>query len=150
MGMSRGSGARGVRLRGWQGVEQHPCVLIVDDDEAIRDSLRLVLEDAGYSTCDAEDGTTALARLREDGSGMVVLLDLIMPGMDGEELLYVITGDSGLSIRHSYILMTAAHQRLTPDITSILARVSAPILEKPFDLDSLLSLVALAGQRLSV
>lgn len=148
MSISRGSGARSARLRGWQGVEQRPCVLIVDDDESIRDSLRLVLEDAGYTTRDAEDGKAALARLREDGPCMVVLLDLIMPGMDGEELLSVITGDSGLSARHAFILMTAAHQRLTPEFTSILTRVSTPILEKPFDLDSLLSLVAQAARRL--
>lgn len=131
-------------------MEQRLYVLIVDDDEAIRDSLRLVLEDAGYATRDAADGETALACLREAGPGMIVLLDLIMPGLDGEELLAVIAGDACLSTRHAYILMTAAHQRLTPDVTSTLARISAPILEKPFDLDALLSLVAQAAARLRV
>lgn len=129
-------------------MSERPCVLIVDDDEAIRDSLRLVLEDAGYPTLCAEDGTNALARLRESGNGMVVLLDLIMPGMDGEELLLLIAGDADLASRHAYILMTAAQQRLTPSIASTLARVSGSVLEKPFDLDVLLDVVAQAASRI--
>ena len=129
-------------------MDQRPCVLIVDDDEAIRESLRLVLEDAGYPTREAEDGESALVCLREAGPGKVVLLDLIMPGMDGEELLRMIPGDADLSRRHAYILMTAAHQRLTPRMTSMLKRVFAPVLEKPFDLDALLDLVAQAASRI--
>lgn len=125
-----------------------PCVLIVDDDEAIRDSLRLVLEDVGYPTRGAEDGETALAYLRMPGPGMVVLLDLIMPGMDGEDLLRIITDDVELAGRHAYILMTAAHQRVTPEIAATLSRVSGPVLEKPFDLDVLLDIVAQAMARI--
>lgn len=128
-------------------MNSRPCVLIVDDDEAIRDSLRLVLEDAGYPTRDAEDAETALAMLREHEPSMVVLLDLIMPGMDGEAFLGVVTRDDGLADRHAYVLMTAAHQRLTPDITATLARVSGHVLEKPFDLDVLLDVVGLAANR---
>ncbi len=128
-------------------MKQLPCVLIVDDDEAIRDSLRLVLDDAGYPTRCAADGTVALASLRESGPGMVALLDLVMPGLDGEELLGIITCDADLARRHSYVLMTAAHQRLTPAITATLARISGAVLEKPFDLDALLDAVAGAANR---
>jgi len=59
-------------------------VLIVDDDDGIRASLRLALEDQGYAIDEAGDGETALARLQEHVPD-VVLLDLMLPGMDGFE-----------------------------------------------------------------
>jgi CheY-like chemotaxis protein len=62
-------------------------VLIVDDDEAILDTLRDVLMDTGYEVWTAAGGDEALERLR-DAPALpdVILVDLMMPDMDGWEL----------------------------------------------------------------
>jgi CheY-like chemotaxis protein len=57
-------------------------VLVVDDDAEIRQLLRRMLEPEGYTVVEAENGRVALERLR-DTSPSVVLLDLMMPEMDG-------------------------------------------------------------------
>src|SRR5262245_64068037 len=62
-------------------------VLVVDDDEDIRETLRLVLEDAGYDVLLAADGRSALDVLRKGAEGLVVLLDLQMPNVSGVEVL---------------------------------------------------------------
>jgi two-component system response regulator AtoC len=61
-------------------------VLIVDDDESLRESLELVLAAEGFEVVTAADGSGALSRL-EASTFDVVLCDVRMPGMDGLELL---------------------------------------------------------------
>ena len=60
-------------------------ILVVDDDEALRESLALLLAAEGYEAVTAHDAPSALARLEEPVD--VVLCDVRMPGMDGLELL---------------------------------------------------------------
>jgi CheY-like chemotaxis protein len=124
-----------------------PSVVVVDDDEAIRETLRLVLEDVGYPVEDVENGQAALALLRKDIAPVVVLLDLIMRGMDGDVVLREVIKDEGLQ-RHCYVLMTAAHRRLTPSLMELLAALKAPVLPKPFDLDVLLETVGTTARRI--
>lgn len=63
-------------------------VLVVDDDDDLRETVADVLEDAGYCVLQAADGREALARLDElNGNPCLVLLDMMMPGMNGAELL---------------------------------------------------------------
>jgi len=66
--------------------EMSDRVLIVDDDESLRESLELVLAAEGFEVVTAPDGPGALGRL-EASSFDVVLCDVRMPGMDGIELL---------------------------------------------------------------
>ena len=61
-------------------------VLIVDDDADIRDMMRMFLETDGYRVIAAADGQDALQQLQRARPGVVVL-DLTMPDMDGEEFL---------------------------------------------------------------
>jgi DNA-binding response OmpR family regulator len=72
-------------------------VLIVDDDDGIRTSLRIALEDQGYRVTEAPDGETALARLRDSAPDLVVL-DLMLPGMDGFECCRLIRRVADLPI----------------------------------------------------
>ncbi len=66
----------------------HGTVLIVDDDESVRALARWVVEKAGYPVAVARDGDEALEKFRADpGSFGLVLLDLTMPRMSGEEVL---------------------------------------------------------------
>jgi signal transduction histidine kinase/CheY-like chemotaxis protein len=61
-------------------------VLVIDDDADFRDLLTRTLNGAGYSTVVAENGRVALERVREGPPG-VILLDLMMPEMDGFEFI---------------------------------------------------------------
>jgi len=61
-------------------------ILIADDDEASRCFLEAVLKKLGYAVTLAVDGSDALAQLEKEGSPELVILDWIMPGMDGIEV----------------------------------------------------------------
>ena len=63
-------------------------ILVVDDERAVRDSLRRALELEGYDIELASDGSEALTRLTENGETQpdVVILDVLMPGIDGLEV----------------------------------------------------------------
>jgi two-component system response regulator MprA len=63
-------------------------ILVVDDERAVRESLRRALELEGYDIELAADGVEALARLANGGNSQpdVVILDVLMPGLDGLEV----------------------------------------------------------------
>ena len=61
-------------------------ILVVDDERAVRESLRRALELEGYAVELAEDGRQALERLDEEAQPDAVILDVLMPGMDGLEV----------------------------------------------------------------
>lgn len=63
-------------------------ILVVDDEAVIRDSLRDWLSDAGYQVFTAEDGHQALEIIEKERLG-IVIADLVMPGMDGIELMKI-------------------------------------------------------------
>lgn len=62
-------------------------VLVVDDNGAIRRTVRAILEFAGYSVCEAADGRLALEHLRTHPRNHVILLDLEMPHLNGAQTL---------------------------------------------------------------
>lgn len=123
-------------------------VLIVDDDEAIRETLRFALEDANHVVNEATDGAAALNTLRRSKEPMVVLLDLMMPGLDGAGVLGVVSGDQYLATHFAYILVTANSKTLPLAFVNLLANLDVPVLSKPFDIDVLLSVVERAAARL--
>lgn len=59
------------------------CVLVVDDDRELRETVRDILEGEGFTTATAADGEEALAYLRAAAAPDLILLDLSMPIMDG-------------------------------------------------------------------
>jgi two-component system, chemotaxis family, chemotaxis protein CheY len=73
-------------------------VLVVEDNEDIRDAVAVSLEDAGYDVSVAANGVIAIDALREsnDLPGLI-LLDLMMPVMDGEQFLQEMRSDPRLS-----------------------------------------------------
>lgn len=64
-----------------------PLLMLVDDDQDIRDVLRFFLEIDGYRISTATDGVDALEQLETRERPSLILLDLMMPRMDGEEFL---------------------------------------------------------------
>jgi CheY-like chemotaxis protein len=123
-------------------------VLVVDDDEDIRETLRVLLEDAGYEVLEAEDGKSALSALRKGNEGMVVLLDLQMPKVTGIEVIQEVAGQKRLASRHAFIVVTANTQTLPLSFVHLLTQLQVPLISKPFDIDPLLEAVATAEERL--
>lgn len=70
--------------------EGPPRILIVDDDEDARVLMRTLLEREGFETREAENGQEALDILKVDPDFSLVILDLVMPAMDGKEALTAI------------------------------------------------------------
>jgi CheY-like chemotaxis protein len=125
-------------------------VLVVDDEDDIRAVMRIVLQDAGYDVFEAPEGRAALLQLAYSPQGMVVLLDIKMPGMDGFAVLRALANDEHLATRHAFIVATALDTRaLRQDEEQLLIRLGMSRLDKPFDIDELLEEVQAAEQRLT-
>ena len=60
-------------------------ILVTDDEQEIRKVLRLLLEERGYTVCEAADGAYAVSALREDSSIDLCIMDVMMPNMSGIE-----------------------------------------------------------------
>lgn len=108
---------------------------MVEDDEAIRDSVAECLAFEGYAVTPARNGVEALERLREPPRPDVIVLDLVMPRMDGAEFLAAMRAEAALR-SVPVVLMTAA----IPIPRTPLPHADA-YLPKPFDLDELLATV---------
>ena len=67
-------------------VTSTPRVLVVDDDEAVRSFVARALQDAGYDVVSASDGRAALRVVDGQARFDVCVLDVMMPGMTGDEL----------------------------------------------------------------
>jgi len=80
-------------------------ILVVDDDRSIIKVLRGYLEQAGYVVLTAADGETALHTLRRERPDLVIL-DLMMPALDGWELTRIVRGDKTLAAT-PVIMLTA-------------------------------------------
>jgi DNA-binding response OmpR family regulator len=117
-------------------------VLVVDDEPMVRDTLAQVLTEDGYVVDVAVDGEDALDRVhaaRPDA----ILLDLMMPGMNGRQFLQALRNDAAYA-QVPVLIMTAVHG-LEVNLASIGA---SEVVEKPFNtLDDLLNKVALAVYR---
>lgn len=66
-------------------METSAKILVVDDDPDMRDTLQIILESGGYMVVMAEDGEQCLVKLKEEQPDLI-LLDLLMPRMDGFEV----------------------------------------------------------------
>jgi CheY-like chemotaxis protein len=62
-------------------------LMVIDDDEDIREIIKLILEMEGYRVTTAEDGFSALRQISANGPPALILLDLMMPRMEGEQFM---------------------------------------------------------------
>jgi CheY-like chemotaxis protein len=115
-------------------------ILVVDDDAAIRSVLVDVLESEGYGTDTADNGVEALRRI-EATPPALVLLDLRMPVRNGVELLHDLR-ERGLWPGIPIVPMSAGLTLVEQLTREFGALAAGPFLQKPFDLDDLLCIVA--------
>ena len=107
-------------------------IMIVDDDPNIRELVCALLKDGGFDVCEAKDGRDALTRMTDENPNLVIV-DLMMPNMDGYELC--------AKIRQYYdnlpVLMLTAKADLAAKVKGFEAGTD-DYLTKPFDGDELL------------
>jgi CheY-like chemotaxis protein len=119
--------------------EQAGRVLIVDDDSDMREIIRSVLRSEGFETTEARNGLQALRILQHPDARMdVVLLDLMMPTMDGFHLRMLLREDPQL--RQIPIIVMTAHSGVLGAQQG--GAVPQPVLRKPLDFDALIKTVS--------
>jgi CheY-like chemotaxis protein len=109
-------------------------ILLVEDDDGIRETMAALLEDEGFVVLQAANGADGLAALRQSGDVVcLVLLDLWMPIMNGWQLLAELRADDRLAELPVVVISAAGEQPPPPG--------AAAFLRKPIRLDALLSAV---------
>lgn len=123
-------------------------VLVVDDDETICNAIALVLEDEGYTVLQAYNGAQALAILRSVNTPLVVLLDWMMPVLDGLAVLSTVARDLARLGQHAYVFMSAAFPAGLKQLATLSTVMDVAVLIKPFTMALLLDKVEEAAARL--
>jgi two-component system, OmpR family, response regulator MtrA len=100
-------------------------ILVVDDDASLAEMLTIVLEGEGFETTVVGDGTSALPALRESAPDLV-LLDLMLPGMNGIDVCRAIRAESGVPV----VMLTAKTD--TVDVVLGLESGADDYVVKPF------------------
>ena len=111
-------------------------ILIVDDDEDIRDVIMMLLTRSGYEADVASDGLAALDAIRARGRPALVLLDLRMPNMSGPEFIAAVQKDP--------LLRTIPIVVLTGDAVAVQSVEGLGVqgyISKPFDYVDLIQVV---------
>jgi two-component system OmpR family response regulator len=110
-------------------------VLIVDDDAGIRQLLLYACSMEGYSVATLADGREVVARLRAAEDRVVVLMDIMMPNMDGMAVCAQLADEPALFARHVIILMSAAFPPEEPLPIGVRGALPKPFhLERVWDL----------------
>jgi CheY-like chemotaxis protein len=109
-------------------------VLVVEDDEDVRDTVSFVLRRAGHRVVEARHGREALEHILAHGAPDLILLDMNMPVMNGHELARELRARSSVV---PIVVFTAAHdaQRSAEEIGA------AGFIGKPFDVTDLVAAV---------
>jgi CheY-like chemotaxis protein len=108
-----------------------PHIYIAEDDPDVRLSIVEILLDEGYEVREFANGQDTLSALQAGGRPCVVLMDLFMPEMTGDEFLTALRLDTALSAI-PVVMITGARTEL----------LDAEVLQKPFELDQLIDTVA--------
>ncbi|HET7044635.1 MAG TPA: response regulator [Gaiellaceae bacterium] len=108
------------------GRDNGPVVLIVDDDERLREFVRVNLEMEGYAVVEAQDADEGLTRVEEQAPDLI-LLDVMMPGVDGWEMLRRVQERHGVG--SIPVIMFSGKV----DEADVAARGAQGFIGKPFD-----------------
>jgi CheY-like chemotaxis protein len=109
-------------------------ILVVDDNDDLRETVQMLLEAKGFAVAAAADGRAALDHLRTGERPVLILLDLMMPDMNGWQFLGHVREDPSLGAIP--IVIMTAHKSV--DLAPL---APEDVLHKPFDAGKLLATV---------
>ena len=113
-------------------------ILIVDDDSRNIFALNLTLKARGYSCVTSTEAPKAIEMMKQDGTIGVVLLDMMMPDMDGYEALAIIRDDAVLK---TIPVMAVTAQAMPGDREKCIAAGATDYLSKPVNVDQLVEMI---------
>lgn len=114
-------------------------ILLVDDDQKNIFALRLTLSSRGYACVCAQDAREAINKLHEQQQGIgLVLMDMMMPEMDGYEAITHIKEDKQIS---DIPVVAVTAQAMAGDREKCLEAGAVAYLSKPIDVDELLTVI---------
>jgi len=111
-------------------------ILVVEDDDDIRETLREVLAAEGYEVDEARDGLEAFVQLQDGEHASLILLDMMMPRMDGETFLASLRRRPELAGVH--VVVISGNTRARERARELAADAC---LVKPFEIEDLLGVV---------
>jgi CheY-like chemotaxis protein len=111
-------------------------IMIVEDDADVRETMAQVLESEGHRVTTARDGTDALEAFARGERPELIVLDLMMPGMNGWDLRAALRRDPELA--SVPVIVVSA---IPPGSERLGELDAVEILHKPFELDTLLAAV---------
>lgn len=124
-------------------MNEHPCIMVVDDEQAIRTLLKRTLEMEGWEVILAEDGRSALAMMEKREPDLVIL-DINMPGLDGFQVLERIRQHSNVPV----IMLTGIGEVTT--LGNALSLGADDYVKKPFGARELLARIRVKLRRSQV
>lgn len=119
-------------------------LLVIDDERAIRNSLREILADEGYDVDVAEDGASGVEMALRERYG-VIFCDIKMPGMDGIEVLDRL-GAEGVD---TVVIMISGHGNIDTAVECI-KKGAFDFIQKPLDLNRILITIKNATEKVSL
>jgi len=116
-------------------MDKHPRILVVDDDETIRTTMKVILQDEGYIVDLAATGKEAIQKSQEQVYNLA-LLDIRLPDMEGVELLKLLKD----GVPRTRKIMVTGYPSMQNAISALNKNADAYLL-KPVDVEKLLSTV---------
>ena len=116
-------------------MDKHARILVVDDDESIRRTMKAILEDEGYIVDLAATGSEAIQKTKEKAYN-IALLDIRLPDMEGVELLKLIKD----TVPHTRKIMVTGYPSMQNAVAALNKNADAYLI-KPVNVEKLLNTV---------
>jgi signal transduction histidine kinase len=122
-------------------MEDHPTILLIEDELQLRDNLQTLLQSAGYQVTTAANGVQGIQQIQKQAFDLVIT-DLVMPGMDGFKVMDYLRGHSPETVVVAITGYVSAESAITA-----LRKGAYDYLAKPLDVDLVYSVVARALEK---
>ncbi|HEX8885924.1 MAG TPA: response regulator [Noviherbaspirillum sp.] len=115
-----------------------PCkhIVVIEDDTNLRETLKDLLEMEGFSVVTASNGREGLRQIEQNGQPCPILLDLMMPVMNGWEVLEALRREKAAPLAQTPVAVVSA----AADIADVECDYGCSVLKKPVSLERLFAL----------